>query len=141
MSRVLGLDLGTKRTGVAISDDLRITAQAVGVRDRIGYKSDLKWIRELLAQYEIETIVIGRPINMDATVGERALEAERFAKKLAKDVPCEIKLWDERLSTVSAEKALIETGTSRKKRKKVIDQVAAQLILSNWMSANPKRRE
>ena len=138
MGRVLALDVGTKRTGAAISDDLRITAQAVGVRERTGYKSDLKWIRELMEQYDIDTIVLGRPLNMDASMGERAQETERIAKKLAKDLPCEIAMWDERLTTVSAEKALIEGGMSRKKRKKKVDQVAAQLILSSWMSANPR---
>ncbi len=136
MGRTLALDIGTKRTGAAISDDLNITAQAVGVRKRTGFKSDLAWVTELMELYEIDRVIVGHPVNMDGSRGERAIATERFAGKLAKTVPVEVVLWDERLTTVAAERALLESNMSRGKRKKVIDQVAAQLILSSWMDAH-----
>lgn len=136
MRRILALDLGTKRTGAAISDELRITAQPVGVRERTGYKSDLRWVRELMKEYDIEKIIIGHPINMDMSRGERALECERFAKKLRRSVSCEVLLWDERLTTAQATRTLIEADVSRRKRKKVVDQMAAQLILASWLDVN-----
>lgn len=135
MGRTLALDIGTKKTGAAITDDLNITAQQVGVRQRTGYKSELAWVRELMEQYEIDRIIIGHPLNMNGTRGERALACESIARKLDRDVLAEVILWDERLSTVEAEQVLIETGATRKKRKKVIDQVAAQLILKSWLDA------
>jgi len=138
MGRTLALDLGEKRTGAAISDDLGITAQPVGVRERTGFKSDLAWVRELMARYDIERIVVGHPLNMDASRGERALASERFAGKLAREVGVAVTLWDERLTTAAAERALLEADVSRRKRKKVIDQMAAQLILSSWLDAHPR---
>ncbi len=139
MGRALALDLGTKRTGAAISDELGITAQPVGVRARTGYKSDLAWVRELMVEYEIDKVIVGYPINMDTSIGERALASERFAAKLKKDVDAEVILWDERLSTAGATRVLLEADISRKKRKKVVDQMAAQLILSTWLDAQSNK--
>jgi putative Holliday junction resolvase len=136
MGRTLALDIGTKRTGAAITDDLNITAQAVGMKHRTGYKSELSWVRELMGEYEIERIIVGHPINMNGSRGERALACESIARKLARDVCVEVILWDERLTTVEAEETLIKTGTSRKKRKQKVDQVAAQLILSSWLASD-----
>ena len=134
MNRVIALDLGEVRTGVAISDDLRLTAQPAGYWDRKGYKDELAGIRKLLEEYEIDTIVLGRPLHMNGSVGERALHAESIGKKLKKDLPgMTIVFWDERLTTVGAESLLKEAKVSRKKRKKVVDQMAAQLILSGWL--------
>jgi len=135
MGRTLALDIGTKRTGAAITDDLNITAQAVGVRSRTGYKSELAWVRELMEKYEIDTIIIGHPINMNGSEGKRALACQSIARKLNRDVKAEVMLWDERLTTVEAKETLAKTGASRKKRKKIVDQVAAQLILSSWLAS------
>ena len=135
MGRTLALDAGTKRTGAAISDELGITAQPVGVRERVGYKSDLAFVREIMKKYDVERIVVGYPVNMDGSVGERAAAAEKLARKLERDVKVEVVLWDERLTTVQAEKTLISADVSRKKRKKVVDQMAAQLILSSWLES------
>ncbi len=136
MGRTLALDVGTKRTGAAISDELGITAQPLGVRERTGYKSDLAWVKSLMKEYDIARIVIGLPLNMDGSRGERAIACEKIAEKLGKDVQAEILLWDERMTTMEAERTLISANVSRKKRRKVIDQLAAQIILSSWLGAN-----
>ncbi len=136
MGRTLALDVGTKRTGAAISDELGITAQPLGVRERTGYKSDLAWVISLMKEYDIARIVIGLPLNMDGSRGERAIACEKIAEKLGKDVQAEILLWDERMTTMEAERTLISANVSRKKRRKVIDQLAAQIILSSWLGAN-----
>ena len=138
--RTLAIDPGDVKTGAAISDELGITAQPAGVWKRGGFKDDLAGIKKLMTEYEIERIVIGHPINMDGSVGERAKKVESLAKKLEKALPeIEVVLWDERLTTVMAERTLIEADVSRKKRRKVIDQMAAQLILSSWLDARPAR--
>jgi len=134
MGRALALDIGTKRTGAAITDDLNITAQGVGVHATTGYKSELAWVRELMEKYEIDTIIIGHPVNMNGSKGKRALACESIARKLERDVKTKVILWDERLTTVEAEETLKQTGAGRKKRKKFVDQVAAQLILSSWLA-------
>ena len=138
--RTLAIDPGDVKTGAAISDELGITAQPAGVWKRGGFKDDLAGIKKLMTDYEIERIVIGHPINMDGSIGERAKKAESLAKKFDKALPeTEVVLWDERLTTVMAERTLIEADVSRKKRRKVIDQMAAQLILSSWLDSRPAR--
>ncbi|HJM83313.1 MAG TPA: Holliday junction resolvase RuvX [Nitrospinota bacterium] len=134
MGRTLALDLGEKRTGAAVTDNLGITAQPVGFNERTGYKSDLAWVRKLMENYTIERIVIGYPLNMDGSAGEKAKACESIAHKFANDLNLKVVLFDERMTSIEAEKILIETGTSRKKRKKKIDQVSAQLILTGWLS-------
>lgn len=136
MGRVMALDVGEKRTGAAISDELWITAQPLGVHNRTGYKSDLQWIRGFMRVYDIERVVVGLPLNMDGSRGEKAMASERYAEKLRRDTGLEVSLWDERMTTMEAERFLIEAGMSRMKRKRKIDQTAAQLILSGWLSAN-----
>ena len=135
MGRTLAIDLGSKRTGAAISDPLNITAQPVGVFEGIGYKPLRGWITGLMKKYDIERIIVGHPVNLNMSVGERAIASEKFAKKLEKDTGLEIILWNERFTTVEAERVLITFGTRRQKRKKVIDQMAAQLILSSWLDS------
>lgn len=142
MRRTLAFDIGLKRTGAAITDDLYITAQPLGVRERVGYRTELAWARELMERYDIERIVVGHPISMSGERGERALACESVAKKLANELGLEVALWDERLTTAEAERTLIAADVSRAKRKKVVDQMAAQLILSSWMAARgPRRKE
>ncbi len=135
MSRAMGLDLGDVRTGASVSDDLLMTAQPAGVWNRKGYKDDLAGVKKLLADYpDIDTVVVGRPLHMNGDVGERAKLAETFATKLRRDLPdLTVELMDERMTTMAAEKTLIEANVSRKKRKGVVDQMAAQLILGNWL--------
>ena len=135
--RALALDIGDKTIGVAVSDLLGITAQGVETIRRTSNKNDLKRLGELLGQYAAETFIIGLPKNMDGTEGERCEVVKKFAAKIADKFP-EVKqiFWDERLSTVAATRSLIEADLSRKKRKKVIDKMAAVYILQNWLDSN-----
>lgn len=134
--RALSLDIGDKTIGVAASDLLGITAQGVETIRRTSNKDDLKRLGELVAEYNAEIFVIGLPKNMDGSEGERCELVKRFASKLGATFP-EVKqiFWDERLSTVAAAKNLIAADVSRKKRKKVIDKMAAVYILQGWLDS------
>ena len=134
--RALALDIGDKTIGIAASDLLGLTAQGVETVRRTSDKNDLKRLGELLAQYEAKTFVIGLPKNMDGTEGERCELVRKFAAKIGAAFP-EVNqiFWDERLSTVAAAKNLIAADVSRKKRKKVIDKMAAVYILQGWLDS------
>ena len=134
--RALALDIGDKTIGVAASDLLGITAQGVETIRRTSNKDDLKRLGELLTQYEATTFIIGLPKNMDGSEGERCELVKKFAAKICAAFP-DVKqiFWDERLSTVAASRSLIEADLSRKKRKKVIDKMAAVYILQGWLDS------
>ena len=134
--RALALDIGDKTIGVAASDLLGITAQGVETIHRTSNKDDLKRLGELLTQYEATAFVIGLPKNMDGTEGTRCELVKKFAAKISTAFP-DVKqiFWDERLSTVAATRSLIEADLSRKKRKKVIDKMAAVYILQGWLDS------
>jgi len=129
----MGLDVGDKRIGIALSDPLGITAQGHSVLERKTKKSDFQTINELCRQYNIETIVIGMPLNMNGTRGPRTVIIEEFARELAQFCGKKTEFWDERLSTVSAEKVLLEADLSRKKRKGLRDKIAAVYILQGYL--------
>jgi putative Holliday junction resolvase len=133
----LALDIGDKTIGIAASDLLNITAQGVKTIKRTSNKEDLRQLGELISQYDAKILVIGYPKNMNGTEGERCELVKNFAEKISKIYP-DIKqiFWDERLSTVAAEKNLIAADVSRAKRKKVIDKMAAVYILQGWLDAN-----
>ena len=131
--RILCFDVGEKRIGVAVSDELSFTAQGVCVITRSNLTKDLKQINELVAQYQAGKIVLGFPKNMNGTVGKKAQEILNFKKKLEKHLDIGIELWDERLTTLEAQKTLLEADVRRSGRKKVIDMLAATLILNNYM--------
>ena len=135
--RALALDIGDKTIGVAASDLLGITAQGVETIRRTSNKEDLKRLGELAEQFEATVFVIGLPKNMDGTEGARCDLVKKFAAKICAALP-EVKqiFWDERLSTVAATKNLIAADLSRKKRKKVIDKMAAVFILQGWLDSN-----
>ena len=134
--RALALDIGDKTIGVAASDLLGITAQGVETIRRTSNKDDLKRLGELLTQYEATTFIIGLPKNMDGSEGERCELVKKFAAKICAAFPdVEQIFWDERLSTVAASRSLIEADLSRKKRKKVIDKMAAVYILQGWLDS------
>lgn len=139
MSRILGLDLGEKRIGVAVSDSLGITAQGVCVLNRDDDRSWLKQLAELIERYQITAIVIGLPRNMDGSLGVKGEESQRIAEQLQRMFHLPVHLWDERLSTMAVERTLIASNVRRKKRKKVIDQLAATWILQGYLDA--QRRE
>ena len=137
MRRYLALDIGDKTIGAAVSDLLGITAQGVKTIQRIGNKKDLHELGEIIAEYEVETLIIGLPKNMNGTEGERCEIVRNFADKIAEKFPTVKQIfWDERLSTVAAEKFLISAAdVSRAKRKKVIDKMAAVYILQGFLDS------
>lgn len=139
--RIMGLDYGSKTVGVAVCDPLGLTAQAV---ETIVRKEDNKLrqtfrrIEELAREYEITSIVLGYPKNMDGSVGERARKTEEFKDMLEKRTGFPVILWDERLTTVEADEILKESGVPVSERKKVIDKVAAGIILQSYLDSMEK---
>ncbi|ARK29246.1 Holliday junction resolvase RuvX [Halalkalibacter krulwichiae] len=133
--RALGLDVGTKTIGVAISDELGWTAQGLSTlrRDEESPEKDFQAIVALVEENNVDTVVIGLPKNMNGTIGPSGERSQAFADTLSEHVACTIKMWDERLTTVAAERMLISADVSRKKRKKVIDKMAAVMILQGFL--------
>lgn len=136
--RIVGLDVGSKTIGVAVSDALQITAQGLTTIkwDEHDMTSADKALTEIIAEYEVTQIVIGLPKHMNGSIGERAEISQIYAKRLERIFRIPVYLLDERLTTVAAERSLIEADVSRKKRKTVIDKVAAVMILQNYLE-NP----
>ena len=138
--RILGLDVGEKTIGIAVSDPLGWTAQGIKTWRRQGIKNDIQELSNIIADYEIEKIVIGLPLNMNGTEGPSAEKARQMGQTLKEVLPvCEIIFQDERLSTVAAERVLLEGNVSRGKRKKIIDKMAAVYILQGYLDAISKQ--
>lgn len=133
MERVLGLDVGDKYIGVAVSDLLQFTAQGVTTIKRESNKLDFKAIEDLINEYEVKKIVIGLPKNMNGTLGPQSEKVTKFAEKIKNKFKIDIIYIDERLTTVSAERVLIESDVRRENRKKVIDKIAASYILQTYL--------
>jgi putative Holliday junction resolvase len=133
--RKMGLDVGEKTIGVAISDELGWTAQGIETIKREGKKKDYLRIEELIKQYDVGEIIVGLPKNMNGTIGPRGEMCQAFADYLHNRSHLPVKMWDERLTTMAAEKMLISADVSRKKRKQVIDKMAAVMILQNYLDA------
>lgn len=136
--RIMGLDFGSKTVGVAVCDPLGITAQTVETITRTSenkLRQTLARIEDLIGEYEIERIVLGYPKNMNNTVGERAEKTEEFKASLERRTGLPVTLWDERLTTVAAERVLVESGVRRENRKKSIDQIAAAMILQGYLDS------
>jgi len=131
--RILGVDLGERTLGLALSDPLGIVAGALQTIRRTSESKDLLALAGVMAEQEVGEIVVGLPLNMNGTRGPQAEKAETFARKLRERFGLPVHLWDERLSTVAAERSLLEADLSRKKRKQVIDQVAAALFLQSFL--------
>ena len=134
--RIIGLDYGTKTVGVAISDALGITAQGLETitrKEANKLRKTLARIEAIIEEYEVEQIVLGFPKNMDNSVGERAQDCQNFAEMLERRPGLPVVLWDERLTTVSADKVLMESGVRRENRKAVIDKIAAVFILQGYL--------
>ena len=130
--------MGEKTIGVAVSDALGWTAQGLEVIRRTNKKNDLKRIGEIIHEYEVQGIVVGLPKNMDNTLGPRAQASLEFADELRAKFHLPVHLWDERLTTVTAERTLLEADLSRKKRKAVVDKMAAQIILQGFLNSRTK---
>lgn len=134
--RIMGLDFGSVTVGVAISDELLLTAQGIEVirrKQENKLRQTLARIEELIVTYDVGLIVLGYPKNMNNTIGERAVKSEEFADKLRRRTGLDVELWDERLTTVAAHGALIEGNVRRKDREKVVDKVAAVFILQGFL--------
>jgi putative holliday junction resolvase len=139
--RAMGLDIGTKTVGIAICDELGITAQPITTVRRKGMGADLAACQALASEHGVTHLVAGLPLNMDGSEGHRAQACRRFADALAQACALPLIYWDERLTTVAAQRALLEADVSRTKRKEVIDQVAAVLILQGWLDAQPREHQ
>jgi putative Holliday junction resolvase len=135
--RVLGLDVGSRTIGVAVSDELGVAAHGVTTLQRRGTQKDVAQVLELVRRYQAERIVVGMPYEMDGSDGPRATRVRVFFDALAA-AGLTVEEWDERYSTVEAEATLLEANLSRARRKEVIDQVAAQVILRSWLESREK---
>lgn len=132
----MGLDFGSKTVGVAISDALLITAQGIEIirrKEENKLRQTLARIEELIVQYEVEEIVLGMPKNMNATEGERVALTMEFREKLERRTGLPVHMWDERLTTVAADRAMMEAGIRRENRKDYVDMIAATLILQGFL--------
>ena len=138
MKRVLGLDYGTKTVGVAVSDELFITAQGLETitrKEENKLRKTLARIEEIIKEYGVEEIVLGYPKNMDNTIGERGKATEEFRDRLEKRCGLPVVLWDERLTTMESERILMDGGVRREDRKSRIDWMAVSLILQSYMDS------
>jgi len=136
--RWMGLDYGDRRIGVALSDEFGWTAQGYGVIERRKPEEDMDRIRRIAEEQEVTGIVVGLPKNMNGTIGPRGEICIAFADTVRDILQLPVHLWDERLTTVSAERTLLEADVSRKKRKQVIDKMAAALILQGFLNSKSK---
>lgn len=133
--RVLGLDVGSKTIGMAVSDPLGITAQGLQTLRRKNKRTDLEQLQNVINQYSISEIVVGYPLRMSGLEGTQAEKMQRFAEELRKHFDLPVHLWDERLSSAEANRVLRDSEMSIKRRGEVVDRLAAVLILQSWMEA------
>lgn len=136
--RILGLDYGSKTVGVAVSDELLMTAQGLEIIRRQSpnkLRQSLARIEEIVREYQVERIVLGYPKNMNNTEGERCEKTKEFKEMLERRTGLPVVLWDERLTTVSADKLMMETGVRREDRKKYVDEIAAVFILQGYLDS------
>ncbi len=136
--RILGLDFGSKTVGVAVSDELLLTAQGLEIIRRQSpnkLRQSLARVEEIVREYQVERIVLGYPKNMNNTEGERCEKTKEFKEMLERRTGLEVILWDERLTTVSADRLMMETGVRRENRKKYVDEIAAALILQGYLDS------
>lgn len=131
--RILGLDIGSKTIGVAISDPLGWTAQGITTIRRTKKENDLEEVKKICEEYSVETIVIGLPKNMNGSIGESGERVLEFSNQIKDYTGLKVEMWDERLTTVAAHKAMIEADLSRNKRKKIVDKIAAIYILQGYL--------
>lgn len=142
--RIMGLDFGAKTVGVAISDPLLITAQGIEIirrKDENKLRQTLARIEELIVEYEVEEIVLGLPKNMNDTLGVRVELTNEFREKLERRTGLVVHMWDERLTTVAADKAMIEAGLRREERKEHVDKLAAVFILQGYLDLRARKKQ
>lgn len=131
--RILGLDMGQKTIGVAISDPLGFTAQGVKTIYRKNKEQDIIELKKICVEYSVEKIIVGLPKNMDNSIGFAGEKSLEFTELLKENIGIEIEMWDERLTTVAAHRAMLEADLSRAKRKKIVDKMAAIFILQGYL--------
>lgn len=142
--RIMGLDFGSKTVGVAISDALLITAQGKEIirrKEENKLRQTLARIEALIVEYEVTEIVLGLPKNMNDTSGDRVEKTEDFKEKLERRTGLPVHFWDERLTTVAADRAMIEAGIRRENRKDYVDQIAATFILQGYLDLQANQRQ
>jgi putative Holliday junction resolvase len=142
--RIMGLDFGEKTVGIAISDELLLTAQGIEIVRREQenkLRRTLARIEELIVQYDVTEIVLGLPRNMNATDGQRTAITEEFREKLLRRTDLPVHLWDERLTTVAATRAMDEAGLGKHRQKEHVDRIAAQLILQSFLDLRQRNKK
>ncbi|MEF2248289.1 MULTISPECIES: Holliday junction resolvase RuvX [unclassified Paenibacillus] len=137
--RVMGIDYGDRNIGIAISDAFQWTAQGLEVVEKRRDSGEIDRIAQLVREHEVSEVVLGLPKNMNGSIGPRGEISIAFAELLKEKLGIPVHLWDERLTTVAAEKLLVDADVSRKKRKAVIDKMAATIILQNYLDSKTKR--
>ena len=138
--RILGLDVGQKTIGVAISDPLGFTAQGITTIRRGKKEEDIQQLKKICDEYAVETIVVGLPKNMNGTIGFAGEKIMEFTELIKEEIDIKIELWDERLTTVAAHRAMLEADLSRGKRKKIVDKIAATYILQGYLDRLSKSK-
>lgn len=133
--RILGLDIGDRTIGVAVSDPLGFTAQGITTIRRKSNEKDLEELKKICDEYKVETIVSGLPKNMNGTLGPQSEKVIAFCKLIEENIKLPIKMWDERLTTVAAHRVMLEGDLSRSKRKKIVDKMAAMYILQGYLDS------
>lgn len=131
--RILGLDIGDRTIGVAVSDPLGFTAQGITTIRRRNEEKDIEALKEICNEYSVETIVSGLPKNMNGTIGEQGEKVLAFCEVIKENLNLPIEMWDERLTTVAAHRVMLEADLSRKKRKGLVDKIAATYILQGYL--------
>ena len=139
--RAMGLDVGTKTVGIAVADELGFSAQPITTVRRTNIKADLAAIAQLINEYGVTHLIVGLALNMNGSEGPRAEQCRKLGDAIAEYALLPVIYWDERLTSVAAEKSLIEADVSRAKRKQVVDQVAAVLILQGWLESQSPARD
>lgn len=131
--RILAVDFGTHRLGLAVSDSLGLIAQGLPTFERKDENSALNAITDLVAEYGVQEVVVGHPLSASGNETAMSRRAQRFAEKLRRRIPCDVRMWDERLSTAEARRLLRASGIGIEKRKRAVDRVAATLILQSYL--------
>src|SRR5437870_6626280 len=139
-ARILAVDFGTKRLGLAISDPLGITAQGLPTRERTRLDDDLAYLKAVAAEYSVERVIMGNPLSHAGTKTAMSLRAAAFAEKLGKRLPCPVELWDERMTSVEANRILRDSGIGIEERRRAADRVAATLLLQGYLDYEANQR-
>ncbi|WP_123053996.1 Holliday junction resolvase RuvX [Clostridium sp. JN-1] len=139
--RILGLDIGDRTIGVAVSDPLGITAQGITTIRRKNQEKDIEKLKQICSEYNVDTIISGLPKNMNGTLGPQSEKVLEFCNIIKDNIDLPIKMWDERLTTVAAHRAMLEADLSRSKRKKIVDKIAATYILQGYLDSIANKRD